>query len=65
MDDLYILEIKLTGFGDYDLITKCPIALKNSIDNITINSITGTTMVRYASDGTITLDDKDPYSISF
>ena len=65
MDDLYILEIKLTGFGDYDLITKCPIALKNSIGNITINSITGTTMVRYASDGTITLDDKDPYSISF
>ena len=65
MNDLYLLEVKLTGFGDYDLITKYPIALKNNSDSIQINGITGTTTVRYASDGTITLDDKNPYSISF
>ena len=69
MNDLYLLEVKLTGFGDYDLISKYPIALKNNLNNdtysIQINGITGTTTVRYASDGTITLDDKNPYSISF
>ena len=65
MNDLYLLEIKLTGFGDYDLISKYPIALKNNSNSIQINGITGTTMVRYTSDGTITLDDKKPYSISF
>ena len=65
MNDLYLLEIKLTGFGDYDLISKYPIALKNNSNSIQINGITGTTIVRYASDGTIILDDKNPYSISF
>ena len=65
MNDLYLLEVKLTGFGDYDLITKYPIALKKNSDSIQINGITGTTTIRYASDGTITLDDKNPYSISF
>lgn len=71
MNDLYILEIKLTNFGNYDLITNYPIALKNTIKDeneeelVKINSITGATMVRYASDGTITPDDNNPYSISF
>lgn len=71
MNDLYILEIKLTNFGNYNLITNYPIALKNTIKDkngrelVKINSITGATMVRYASDGTITPDDNNPYSISF
>ncbi len=71
MNDLYVLEIKLTNFGNYNLITNYPIALKNTIKDenerelVKINGITGATMVRYASDGTITPNDNDPYSISF
>lgn len=70
INDLYLLEIKLTNFGDYDLITNYPIALKNTIkennqEKIVVNGITGTTTIRYASDGTITKDDKNSYSISF
>ena len=74
INDLYVLEVKLSNFGDYDLITRYPIALKNVFKNnnmyngeelIVVNGITGTTTLRYASDGTITPDDENPYSIQF
>lgn len=74
INDLYVLEVKLSNFGDYDLITRYPIALKNVFKNnnmyngeelIVVNGITGTTALRYASDGTITPDDENSYSIQF
>ena len=77
--DLYILEIKLINFGDYDLITRIPIPLKNSDPKyekygydeedkhlnpaFTVDYIEGPTDVRYSSAGETDFD-KNPYQIT-
>lgn len=57
---LYILQITLEGFGDYDLIDRYPIAVKKN-DNVRF--IEGPTYVRYASTGEIDYE-KNPYKIT-
>ena len=72
--DLYILEVKLVNFGEYDLTARFPLALKNSdiipegisADNytkiFTIDNIEGATDVRYDTSGGTDFD-KNPYRI--
>lgn len=60
MNQLYILQITLTNFGDYKLKAYFPIALKNNLANY--YSFEGPDIVRYASDGTINFDQK-PYNL--
>ena len=63
-NDIYILQIDLKNFGDYTLTTYYPLPLKQNVDNDNIVSgIDGPTMVRYASDGTVNLNDNNPYII--
>lgn len=58
MDQLYILQVTLTNFGDYNYKLKAyfPIALKNNLANY--YSFEGPDIVRYASDGTINFNQK-------
>ena len=63
-DDLYILQIKLTNFGDYDLITRVPIPLKNSGEKFIVYNIEGPSTIRYGSDGEIDYE-KAVYKINF
>ena len=63
-DDLYILQIKLTNFGDYDLITRVPIPLKNSGEKFVVYNIEGPSTIRYGSDGEIDYE-KAVYKINF
>lgn len=64
MNQLYILEIVLIGFGDYELKAYFPIALKNTYTNISTSTsiiaqnYKGPTIIRYASDGTIDFNDE-------
>lgn len=58
----YILQVSLTGFGDYNLVACYPIALKQNTNNCVVNNIEGPTTVRYACDGTVNFD-KNPYII--
>lgn len=71
--ELYILQITLTNFGDYDLIARFPIPMKNSdyIHNgegenkyYTVDFIEGPTDVRYSTIGETDFN-KNPYSIQF
>ena len=72
-DELYILQVALTNFGDYDLIARFPIPMKNSdyIHNgeeknkyYTVDFIEGPTDVRYSTTGETDFN-KNPYSIQF
>ena len=72
-DELYILQVALTNFGDYDLIARFPIPMKNSdyIHNgegenkyYTVDFIEGPTGVRYSTTGETDFN-KNPYSIQF
>jgi hypothetical protein len=58
INELYILEVKLTNFGDYELITRVPIpltALYDASNPLTqlfkITEIEGPTSIRYSSEG--------------
>ena len=68
INELYILEVALTKFGNYDLITRIPIPLTQSIidgqELFNIDQIEGPTQIRYSTDGTLFFD-KTPYNISF
>jgi hypothetical protein len=68
MDSLYILEITLSNFGDYDLQAYYPVPLKNHFDvneNQDINPlfIEGPSRVRYSSSGETSFN-KNPYQIT-
>ena len=72
-NELYILQVALTNFGDYDLIARFPIPMKNSdyIHNgegenkyYTVDFIEGPTDVRYSTTGETDFN-KNPYSIQF
>ena len=72
-NELYILQVTLTNFGDYDLIARFPIPMKNSdyIHNgegenkyYTVDFIEGPTDVRYSTTGETDFN-KNPYSIQF
>ena len=72
-NELYILQVTLTNFGDYDLIARFPISMKNSdyIHNgegenkyYTVDFIEGPTDVRYSTTGETDFN-KNPYSIQF
>ena len=72
-NELYILQVVLTNFGDYDLIARFPIPMKNSdyIHNgegenkyYTVDFIEGPTDVRYSTIGETDFN-KNPYSIQF
>lgn len=68
MNQLYILQITLSDFGDYDLVAKFPVPLKNgetksgNTKNFIVDYIEGTTDVRYATTGEIDYA-KNPYEI--
>lgn len=59
MDTILILELRVTNFGDYDLVKYIPVPLKQGTEYINgqvsymINGISGPTQVVYNSDGTI------------
>lgn len=72
-DELYILQVALTNFGDYDLIARFPIPMKNSDYThneegknkyYTVDFIEGPTDVRYSTTGETDFN-KNPYSIQF
>ena len=72
-NELYILQVTLTNFGDYDLIARFPIPMKNSDYNhneegknkyYTVDFIEGPTDVRYSTTGETDFN-KNPYSIQF
>ena len=72
-NELYILQITLTNFGDYDLIARFPIPMKNSdythngIEEnkyYTVDFIEGPIDVRYSTTGETDFN-KNPYSIQF
>ena len=70
IDDLYILKLVISDFGDYDLITYYPIPLKlgEKLDNldqqlIAVDYIEGPDRVRYGSSGE-TAYNKNPYQIT-
>lgn len=72
-DELYILQVALTHFGDYDLIARFPIPMKNSDYThneegknkyYTVDFIEGPTDVRYSTTGETDFN-KNPYSIQF
>ena len=71
--ELYILQVALTNFGDYDLIARFPIPMKNSDYThneegknkyYTVDFIEGPTDVRYSTTGETDFN-KNPYSIQF
>lgn len=69
INELYILEVKLINFGNYELITRMPIPLTQLYDNnnqqiFKAGQIEGPTTVRYAPDGLLAGFDKTPYNIS-
>ena len=78
IDELYVLEVKLVGFGDYNLITRAPIPLINStieevqkendsiikLPRFKVDQIDGPISIRYSSNGTVNFD-KTPYRIIF
>ena len=64
INELYILEVTLTNFGNYDLITRIPISLTQLGDLFNVNQIEGPTQIRYSTDGALFFD-KTPYNISF
>lgn len=63
MDGLYILRLTLKNFGDYDLVEQSPIPLKWDTETRHINTVEGTSSVRYATTGEIDFA-KLPYRIS-
>lgn len=72
-DFLYIFQIKLTNFGEYNLVAQFPLALKNSGSSYDINNyqpnylvdyIEGPTSIRYSTNGKIDYE-KAPYKIHF
>ena len=68
INELYILEVKLTNFQNYELITRVPIPLTQSaIDGqelFNVDQIAGPTQIRYSTDGSLFFN-KTPYNISF
>lgn len=64
MDSLFILQLTLKNFGDYDLVSYYPIALKNGeTETYTIQYIEGPDRVRYGSSGEADFY-KNPYQIT-
>lgn len=70
INELYILEVKLINFGNYELITRITVPLTqlyydNSNQQIfKAGQIEGPKLVRYATDGLLAAFDKTPYNIS-
>lgn len=62
MNSLFILQITLSNFGDYDLVTYYPIPLKNN-QNFNVDYIEGPDRVRYDSSGKLDFN-KNPYQIT-
>lgn len=64
MDSLFILQLTIKNFGDYDLVSYYPIALKNGeTETYTIQYIEGPDRVRYGSSGEADFY-KNPYQIT-
>lgn len=53
MNSIWVLQLTLSNFGDYDLVAIFPIALKNEDSNLQINGINDTGYIRYSSDGEV------------
>lgn len=69
INELYILEVKLTNFGDYELITRVPVPLTALYDAsnpstqlFKITEIEGPTSIRYSSEGQVSFN-KNCYNI--
>lgn len=69
INELYILEVKLTNFGNYELITRVPVpltalydALNPSTQLFKITEIEGPTSIRYSSEGQVSFN-KNCYNI--
>lgn len=68
MNSLFILQLTLTNFGDYDLVSYYPIPLKNGEiieqgqQTFVVDYIEGPDRVRYASSGETDFN-KNPYEI--
>ena len=69
MNSVWVLRLKLTNFGDYDLVALFPIALKDGEEKTQqgqiakqVNYIDGPTFVRYSCDGETDFN-KNPYGI--
>lgn len=69
INELYILEVKLTNFGDYELITRVPVSLtafydvsNPSTQLFRITEIEGPTSIRYSSEGQVSFN-KNCYNI--
>ena len=63
INELYILEVKLTNFGDYELITRVPVPLTALYDTsnpltqlFKITEIEGPTSIRYSSEGQVSFN---------
>ena len=67
LKDLYLIKVKLTGFGDYPLEALFPLPIKNRIDNASgnwvVDYIEGPTDVRYSTTGETDFD-KNVYQIT-
>ena len=70
MNSIFILQLTVSNFGDYDLVSYYPIALKNGEtknenlqDTFLIDYIEGPDRVRYSSNGEAAFN-KNPYQIT-
>lgn len=66
MNSISVLQVTLSGFGNYDLVTQIPIPLRRVVEqnNTVINwvqSIVGATEIRYSSSGEVPDYYKNPY----
>ena len=63
INSLFILQVTLTNFGDYDLVTYYPIPLKDNGHNFIVDYIEGPDRVRYDASGKVSYN-KNPYQIT-